>query len=80
MDDLHHLKYEHNIDRDDALFDSAYEFFKESMNENACDIEHCPFFERHHRERGSEEDDHKEQELDVNGHGLDDILLFAVFV
>ena len=34
MDDFHHLKYEHNIDRDDALFDSAYEFFKESMNEN----------------------------------------------
>ena len=59
MDDLHHLKYEHNIDRDDALFDSAYEFFKESMTESGCDIENCPFFEIHHRDRGAADNEQK---------------------
>ena len=67
MDGLHHIKYEHNIDRDDALFDSAYKFFKESMTEIGGDINDCPFFERHHRDRENPEDDHK--------HGDDDHLL-----
>ena len=50
MDDLHHLKYEHNIDRDDALFDSAYKFFTESMK-NECDIDKCTLVDHHYRDR-----------------------------
>ena len=55
MEYLHHLKYENNIDEDDALFDSDYEFFKESKAENGCDIKQCRFMERRYRDRQQEE-------------------------
>ena len=64
LDDFHHLKYEHNIDQDDALFDSAYEFFKDSMSGNGCDVDVCPFLERHRRDRGQPDDDSKGDEVD----------------
>ena len=56
MDDLHHLKYEHGIDRDDVLFDTAYDFFTENNTENLCDIGDCPFYMRYHGDRGQQED------------------------
>ena len=51
MDDLHHLKYEHGIDHDDAKFDAAYNFFKDSTG-NGCDIDKCRIIQRHYRDRG----------------------------
>ena len=59
LDDLHHLKYEHNIDGNDDRFDAAYDFFKDSMTGNVCDIDKCPFIQRHHRDRGRQRNVHQ---------------------
>ena len=65
LDDIHHIKYEHGIDRDDAKFDAAYDFFKDIMTENTCDIDDCPIVRRHYRDRGRRDDDQKEDESDL---------------
>ena len=54
LDDIHHLKYEHSIDRDDALFDAAYDFFNESDAKSDCDVNHCRLVQRHYRGRGQQ--------------------------
>ena len=63
FDAIHHLKYDHGIDRNDALFDAAYDYFKDSSPELGCDMEKCPFFQRHHRDRGAVDDEHKDDDL-----------------
>ena len=54
LDDLHHIKYEHDVDGNDDRFDAAYNFFKGAMSNDGCDIDKCPFNERHYRDRGRE--------------------------
>lgn len=71
IDDLHHLKYEHNMFDNDDRFDAAYDFFKDTMSGNGCDIDNCPFIERHYRDRGRAPIEHKMEEQD---HLLMDIL------
>ena len=61
LDDFPHLKY----NEDGDLFDTAYEFFTESTAKKRCDINECPFFERHHRERGREEHDYQDDDDDL---------------
>ena len=52
LDDLHHIKYEHGIDGDDAKFDAAYEFFNDYTESTHCDVNQCRFIQRNYRERG----------------------------
>ena len=52
MNDLNHIKYEHGVDRDDAKFDAAFEFFKDSMTGIKCNVNECPLVQRHFRDRG----------------------------
>ena len=65
LDDIHHLKYEHGIDRDVAKFDAAYDFFKDTMNGSECNIDGCPIVKRHYRDRGARENEQKEIESDL---------------
>ena len=52
MNDLNHIKYGHGVDRDDAKFDAAYEFFKSSISGTKCNVNECPLVQRHFRDRG----------------------------
>ena len=52
LTDLHHLKYEHQIDGDDAKFDAAFDFFNDSPTGSKCDINQCEWVQRHFRDRG----------------------------
>lgn len=64
LDDVHHLKYEHEVDENDNRFDIAYDFFKGTTSNNGCDIDQCPLFERHHRDRGRQRIGHKMEDKD----------------
>ena len=52
MNDLNHIKYEHGVDRDDAKFDAAFDFFKDSMTGTNCNVNECSLVQRHFRDRG----------------------------
>ena len=54
LNDLSHIKYEHNVDRDDTKFDESYEFFKKAMSGTVCNVNTCPHIRRHYRNRGRE--------------------------
>ena len=64
LDDFNHLKYEHNVDQDDELFDAAYEFFKDSDTEIVCDIDECTYFSRHSMDRGHPDVDYNVEDND----------------
>ena len=51
LDDIHHLKYDHGVSEKDDKFDEIFDFFKESMTGNECDINHCEYVQRHYRNR-----------------------------
>ena len=55
LDDLHHLQYDHDLNKDDTKFDAAYEFFTDSSSGKGCDVNECPFMMRHYRVRGRED-------------------------
>lgn len=55
IDDLHHLKYEHDVEDDDANFDVIYDFFNDGTAGKVCDINECRIIERHYRDRGKRE-------------------------
>ena len=65
LDDSHHLKYEHGIDRDDTLFDAAYDYFKDITTENGCNIDKCRIVERHYRDRSRRGTVQKEHDSDL---------------
>ena len=66
LDDINCLKYDHEVDRKDDKFDEIYEFFKESMTGNECDVNECEHVRRHYRNRG---------ERELKGQGTDYSLL-----
>ena len=60
LDDLHHLQYEHRLNEDDAKFDEAFVFINESTPDNECNVNQCPFVNRHYRVRGRGKGDYHE--------------------
>ena len=66
LNDFYDLKYGKGIDSDDALFDVAFDYFKDITTENGCDIDQCPFVQRQYMDRGGRrrDDEHKEDEGD----------------
>ena len=65
LDDLHHLQYDHDLNKDDTKFDAAYEFFTDSSSGKGCDVNECPFMMRHYRVRGRENGGHHDADDDV---------------
>ena len=51
LNDVHHIKYEHDVDGDDAKFDEIYSFF--SAASTNCSVTKCVHIRRHHRDRGT---------------------------
>ena len=53
LDHLHHLKYDHALtdERYPSRFDAAYEYFKESIKGDECDVNKCIFVQIHYRDR-----------------------------
>ena len=66
LDHIHHLKYDHEVDRKDEKFDEIFDFFKESMTGNECDVNDCDYVRRHYRNRGGPE---------IKGQGMEYSLL-----
>ena len=71
LNDLNHIKYEHNVDRDDTKFDESYEFFKKAMSGTVCNVNSCPHIRRHYRNRGRL----TSQERVIRSRNADDALL-----
>ena len=78
LDDLHHLKYEHGIDGDDAKFDAAFAFFNDYISETPCDVNQCRLMQRNYRDRGHLFVSPNAVSSDIGGDAVDDEVLIDI--
>ena len=72
LNDVHHIKYEHNVDADDQKFDEIYSFISTALSGKPCTVTSCVHVRRHHRDRGAPQN---ESNVDVEEDVNDTVLM-----